>query len=382
MNTKPLPLSSITQKISDLIYSTFTDQPIWITARIANVKKYPTNQRCYLTLEEYFQQTKITEARAVIWSNAYQQIQAFETNTHQPFKDGIEIVCKVRVRYHILYGINLDIIEIKSESTIDAILLQRQQTIAQLLLEHPKIIQLVNGVITTTNQQHPLPPIIQRIALITAPNSDGQRDFINELVHNQHQYTFNVDQYLVTIQGDNATQNIIKSLDRIIASKHAYQAVAIARGGGATADFIPFDHPQLAAIVAAYPIPILTGIGHDRNQSICDLMARQFKTPTKVAAAIVDHNLKFENHLIQLFQQVSSAAQNHVQQSKSKLLAASKIIKLANPETILKRGFALVRQNGQIITQPDFIISNDPMEVQLQKSIIHTSINNIQNISK
>ena len=176
-----IKLSELTQQIQDTIQTQFDGEVFWVSARIMNVKKYETNRRCYLTLEEYENGTKTTEIRAVFWANYYSEIEKFEKAIKQPFKDGTEIICKVKVRYHKVYGLNLDVMQIDLAHTLGTLELERQQTLEKLVKENPKTIQLFDGVYRTFNNRLPLPLIISNIALITAPNSDGQRDFQQEI---------------------------------------------------------------------------------------------------------------------------------------------------------------------------------------------------------
>ena len=139
-------------------------------------------------------------------------------------------------------------------------------------------------------------------------------DFQQEITKNKHRYSFTITEFLTTIQGENAHQLILDQLKLIEQSKQNFDVVAIVRGGGSLTDFKPFDDYELSRYVAGFRIPIFTGIGHDRNQSIVDLMAREQKTPTKVAAQFVDHNFSFENRLIELktnfFEMVKHQLQN------------------------------------------------------------------------
>ena len=141
---------------------------------------------------------------------------------------------------------------------------------------------------------------MQRIALVTAPNSDGQRDFKQEMANNQYGYAFAVTEFLTQIQGDNSSKLIVQQLQLIESQMEKYDLVVIVRGGGSQTDFKPFDDYELSKYVASFPLPVFTGIGHDRNTSIVDMMARQYKTPTKVASSIVDHNYNFESALVNL----------------------------------------------------------------------------------
>jgi exodeoxyribonuclease VII large subunit len=280
----------------------------------------------------------------------------------------------VRVRFHPVYGLNLDVIELDAAHSIGTLELEKQQTLARLLKENPSTIQLFDGIYRTYNNRLPLPAVIKKIALITAHNSDGQRDFQQEIAKNRHQYTFSVTEFLTTIQGDNAHTLILEQLHLVKESKISFDAVAIVRGGGSQTDFKPFDKYELAECIANFPVPVFTGIGHDRNQSIADLMARELKTPTKVAALFVDHNFEFENSLLQLGTRLNEAVKRQLQQHRDQLENAKRIVKISSPQAILNRGFAIVTVNGKIVTDPAVIKENDQLQTLLKDEVIHSTV--------
>lgn len=372
--TDSIKLSTLTQLIQDTIQSRFEGEVFSVSARIMNVKKYESSRRCYLTLEEYEYGTKITEIRAVFWSNTYTEIEKFERALKQPFKDGAEITCKVKVRYHKVYGLNLDVLQIDVAHALGTLELERQHTLERLVRENPESIQLYDGVYRTYNNRLPLPLVISKIALITAPNSDGQRDFLQELKQNKHEYQFTITEFLTTIQGDNAHELILEQLQLIEQGKESFDLVAIVRGGGSLGDFKPFDDYALSAYVAKFPVPVFTGIGHDRNQSIVDLMAREQKTPTKVAAMIVEHNFSFENTLIDLRRRFSDAITRQLDRAKERLDQAKRIIRLSSPQDILNRGFAIITHNDQIIVDPKKITEQMQLQTILKNEIIHSTV--------
>lgn len=369
-----IKLSQLTGQILEAIQMSFEGEVFWVTAKIMNVKKYEINRRCYLTLEETEGGVKKAEIKSVFWAGSYSEIEKFERLTGQRFKDGLEITCRVRVRFHAVYGLNLDIVEINAAHSIGTLELERQETLARLLKENPASIQLFDGVYRTYNNRLPLPLLVENIALITAPGSDGQRDFQQELAGNRHGYTFSVTEFLTTIQGDNAHTLILEQLRLVKESNIAFDVVAIVRGGGAQTDFKPFDRYELAACIANFPVPVFTGIGHDRNQSIADLMAREQKTPTKVAALFVDHNFEFENSLLQLGLRLQEGVKRQLQQHRDQLENAKRIVKLSSPQTILNRGFAIITLNGKIVTDPAAISPDDALQTLLKNEIIHSTV--------
>jgi len=368
-------LSYLVRRIQDAIGSRFDGELIWVTAQITNVKRDEFSRRCYLSLEEYEGAQKTADIRGVFWSNYFDEINKFEQATGQIFKNGIEITCRVKVKFHTVFGLSVDIVQIDIAHTLGSLELLRRQTLERLLKENPNTIQLFDGVYRTFNNRLLLQPVISKIALITAPNSDGQRDFQQELSKNKHGYSFKVTEYLTTIQGDTAHRLIFDQLKKVEESGEIFDAVAIVRGGGSQTDFKPFDDYELCRYVAQFPVPVFTGIGHDRNQSIIDLMAREQKTPTKVAAMFIDHNLQFENRVIELRAAMHSAVANQVQQAKQSIDHARRLVKLSSPQAILNRGFAIVMQGDKVIVDPGLIQENEPMQTILKDTIIHSTVN-------
>lgn len=373
-----ISLSALADQIQSTIQNRFEQESYWVSARIMNVKKYTGTRRCYLNLEESVQGMKVAEMKAVFWSNYYSEIEKFEKYIQQPFKDGTEIICKVKVRFHKVYGLNLDVIQIDVAHTLGTLELERQQLLERLLKENPNTIKEIDGIYMTYNKSLALEPIIKNIALITAPNSDGQRDFQQELINNKYGYAFQVSEFLCTIQGENAHELIVAQLEQIQKSKIAFDAVAIVRGGGSLSDFKPFDTFELANKVANFTIPIFTGIGHDRNQSIVDLMAREYKTPTKVAAQIIDHNFEFENSLLLLQRHLLDLVDATIQEAQEHIKHAKSIVKLASPDSILKRGFAIVSYNNNILTDASALQEDDEIETQLKNKTIISRVKKIR----
>lgn len=297
--TRRLQLSELVAIIQETIEDRFYEDSFWITAEITDVKKYDSKRWCFLKFIEKQGNTIATEMQAVFWANAFQQIILFERITKQPFKNGIEISCRVQVKFHPKYGLKLEVLEIDSSYALGQMEMEHQQTLDRLLKENPYHIHLIDDEYITTNKQLKLPSVIQHIALVTAPNSDGQRDFKQELLNNHYDYHFEITEFLTQIQGENAATLMVEKLEAIY-HRSDFDAVVIVRGGGSQTDLKPFDDYELARRIASFPTPVFTGIGHDRNTSIADLMARQLKTPTKVAAAIIDNNFRFENDVLQM----------------------------------------------------------------------------------
>ena len=384
-------LSKLVEQVQDSIMSRLDNQYYWVSAHISGVKKYENVRRCYLTLTEYENNIKSAEMKAVFWTTGYDEITKFEKLTGQQFKDGIEVVCRVMVRFNKVFGLNVEVFEISVAHTIGAIELQKKQTIERLVKEGNATI--TEGDYKTKNNQLPLPAVIKNIALITAPNSDGERDFIQEITKNRHGYKFNIERYLTTIQGENAHKMILEQLKRVenggvsrynsqakLERIAGFDAVAIVRGGGSDSDLKTFDDYELAKYVANFPIPVFTGIGHDRNQSIVDLMAREQKTPTKVAAIFVEHNFATENKLVELIIKLFGLVNHKVQKAKDKLgILKPNIFKLAEREIKSEKSKLDVLKPNVFKLVDREIKSERTRLTTLKSSAFRTADNNVRN---
>ena len=368
-----IKLSDLMGEIDATIYNRFYGKTFWIKAEITDVKKQPDKRWCFLKFIEKDRNAITTEIKAVFWANAYYNIENFESATHQSFASGLEVTCNVRVRFHKRFGLDLEVLEIDYAYTIGQLELERKQVLERLVNEKIAI-PLSNGSFATYNTSQTLPVVLQRIALITAPNSDGQRDFKEVVLKNNYGYAFYVKEFLTQIQGDTASNMIIQQLKAITNCGEAFDLVAIVRGGGSDTDFKAFNNYELAKFVATYPIPILTGIGHDRNTSIVDLMARQYKTPTEVGKYIVDNNYYFDSNVEELKNKITNCIDNRFADAKRKLEQYRIRVKSANPQTILYKGFALLMQNGKIITNPDNLILNTELQTILKSATIYSTI--------
>lgn len=371
---KTLRLSELIGEIDDAIQSRFTGETFWITAEITDVKKQVDKRWCFLKFIEKEGNLITAEIKGVFWSNAYDSVVRFEKLSGQLFASGLEITCQVRVRFHKRFGIDLEVLEIDHTYALGKLEQEKQQTLDRLLKENPTFIRLVDGQYFTSNKSLELPIVLQRIALVTAPDSDGQRDFKQEIANNPYGYAFSVSEFLTQIQGDNSSNLIIQKLKQIEAENEKFDVVAIVRGGGSQTDFKPFDDYELSKYVASFPLPILTGIGHDRNTSIVDLMARQHKTPTKVASSIVEHNFNFESEINELKDRLLETTERMLDKAKDNLLQIKRTVKAYSPATILNKGYAIITSNDKIIIDPKYIELNTEIKTILKNELIHSVV--------
>jgi exodeoxyribonuclease VII large subunit len=372
---QPQRLSELINDIDATIRSRFAGKTFWIKAEIADVKKQPEKNWCFLKFIEKDGNTITTEMKGVFWATTYGAIENFERETQQRFASGIEITCQVRIRFHKRFGLDLEVLDIDFAYAIGQLEIDRKKTLERLVKENPSIKLLSSGSYSTHNNRAELPTIFKTIALITAPESDGQRDFSKVIVNNKYGFVFLVRPFLTTIQGDSASQLILQQLEHIAMSKEKFDAVAIVRGGGSDTDFKSFNEYELAKAVALFPIPILTGIGHDRNTSIVDLMARQHKTPTEVAKFILETNEGVQRDIDMLKERFFHRVDELLDNAKKELANFRQRVKNLHPTTILKKGFAIVTYNNKIVTNPKKIELNMEVKTILKDEIIHSTVN-------
>jgi exodeoxyribonuclease VII large subunit len=365
-------LSEIANEIEELIQGKFAGKTFWITAELSGVRKILSKRWCYIDFTERNENGETT-IKGVCWARNYHNIELFESTTNTEFKTGIEITCKVCVSFYKAKGYpQLEIIEIDFAHAVGQLELEKQKTLERLITEIKTIKYLLDGRYRTTNNTLELPKVIQRIALITASNSDGQRDFKKVTLTNKYGYAFSIQEYLTVVQGNTASKFIMEKLKLI--EKGNFDVVVIVRGGGSDTDFAAFNDYDLARIAATFTIPILTGIGHDRNTSIVDLMTRQLRTPTEVGTFIVERNMNFEYDLQQLQDRFFQALDSLIEDRKDTLQHLKQRVKNLHPTTILKKGFAIIRSNNKIITDPKDIKTNSELQTILKNETIHSTV--------
>ncbi len=370
----PQKLSDLINEVDATIRNRFQNAVFWIKAEVTDVKKQPDKRWCFLKFIEKDRNLIVAEMGGVFWSNSYHQVEQFEAATQQLFASGLEITCCVRVVFHKRFGMRLEVLEIDYAYAIGKLEFERRQILEQLVKEGVAINPEGSSRYITRNNTLDLPLVFQRIALVASANTDGYRDFRKVVEQNKYGYHFSVTDYNTQIQGDAASQLIIQQLDLIAASQQPYDLVVIVRGGGSDIDFKSFNNYALAKAIAQFPIPILTGIGHDRNTSIADLMARQHKTPTEVGTFIIDNNCDFEEGIRQMQERIQQASERVIDRAYRTLDAYRRIIASSSPDTILRRGFAVIKANGKLVVDPAQIAIADNIETILKGDIIYSTV--------
>ncbi len=400
--TQHITLSHLAELISVTFEQTFGRQTFWVTAETSDIKNYPDRNYCFLGLVEKQGSTLKAKLDAVIWSQHYHIIKNFERSTGIRFEKNMQLLMQVTVDFKPAWGLRLQIVQIDSNYTLGKIALEKEATLNALVQKNPDAIFVEDGEYITFNKQLAKPMVLQKIALITAPDSDGQRDFMHELQNNPYGYAFEVDQFLIQMQGQQAAGAIVETLQMIATGMNSYDTVVIARGGGSQLDFGPFDTYEVGVNIALFPIPVITGIGHERNVSVADLMAHlNVKTPTKAANFIVQHNAIFENQVIEMEQSIFGFAQQMLNEEKENLKwqqqnleqAISNFLKdqqfalrekentirLLHPSNVLARGYAIIKRKDKILTGARQLKAQDEIEIVMRDGKAISIIKNIEN---
>ena len=309
----PLGLADLLGRVRQALQQQLADS-YWVVAEVADLTLPRfAGSHCYLTLTEQTTDNRGTpvkaQARATLWSQRYQQLApAFERHTGQALRPGLKLLLRVQVRFHEQYGLSLDVVAIDPSYTVGELALLRLRTLRLLdekgLLERQKQLTL------------PLAP--QRLAVISSPTAAGFQDFVQQL--NEAPYDFALTLFPATMQGDEAPASIRAALATVRARRGQFDAVVIIRGGGSRTDLLAFDEYGLAAAVGAFPLPVLTGIGHERDEAVVDLTAhRALKTPTAVAAFLVERLARLEGALLGYGEQVVALARRQLGQRHVRL---------------------------------------------------------------
>lgn len=297
-NSKYITLSSLQGMIRRAI-ERGVPSSVWVVAQVSEAKlNYSGHFYIELVERSEDQRQSLAVARAVIWANTYKMIGPyFESVTAGKIGPGMQILVRCTVSYHAVYGLSLVVEDIDPTYTVGAVEVARQRTVARLKSEG----------VYDMNRQWELPVVVQRVALISSATAAGYQDFMNELQASR--YRVDITLFHSTMQGEGAACSMVAALDAIAMRCDDFDAVVIIRGGGSVSDLSCFDDYTLCANIAQFPLPIITGIGHDKDVSASDMVANlSLKTPTAVAAALVGWCEEFDAELIAVQSAILSAA--------------------------------------------------------------------------
>ena len=401
-------------ELNGLVKRTIRDrmsETYWVQAELSDVRSNYSGH-CYL---EFIQKDAsgnnlIAKARGTIWSNIYKMLKPyFEQETGQAFASGIKVLVRVSVDFHELYGYSLTVLDIDPTYTVGDMERKRREILR--LLEEEGVIDL--------NKELEMPVLPQRIAVISSATAAGYGDFCNQLSNNPRGYGFYTELFPAIMQGERVEESIIAALDAIYARLEAFDVVVIIRGGGATSDLSGFDTYELAANCAQFPLPIITGIGHERDDTVIDSIAHtRVKTPTAAAAFLiacmdqvadrldnlsfrlqqeVRNRLLWEHRRIEgLKQRIPSAVYKRISDAKYGLLAANRDLQMvtrqflsmkkhrlellqqrlndALPEKQLARGYSITLKNGKAVKDASALKEGDTLVTLLYKGKVESVI--------
>lgn len=373
------------------IESLFPDR-IWIKAEVSAVKAR-SGGHCYLELSQSEDAGLVAKANAIIWSSKYRFIAPyFESVTGSPLQEGMVVLVEVQATYSQLYGFSLIINDIDPEFTVGAKELERQRTIERLQKEGLMDLQ----------KELALPRLPYDIAVISAEDAAGYRDFMRHTGENQYGFRFNFELYPALMQGADCPASVIAALDAVLDSGRDYDAVLILRGGGSKLDLSCFDDYEMAAVIAQYPLPVLTAIGHDQDFHVCDMVAHEYvKTPTALADLLLEMyededaaltafqtriKLAFVNRLSfmesavdRLQARIKGAFVVKVSQMEAALSLIEARINAADPRKILERGYALaVDVDGVVLKGTGRSRKGDKVSVMFSDGVLDCLVENIR----
>lgn len=340
----------------------------WVVAELSEVRETQAGH-CYVELVERDEATQemVAKARGTIWARIYSLLKPyFLEQTGERFSVGLKVMLKVTVVFHELYGFSLDICDIEPAYTLGDIARRKQAILNRLKAE---------GVIDL-NKELPFPALPQRIAVISSSFAAGYGDFCDQLMNNPYGFVFYPHLFAAPMQGNKVEQGVISALDRIAENIGSWDVVVIIRGGGATSDLSCFDTYDLANNCAQFPLPIITGIGHQRDDTVLDAVAHtRAKTPT-AAAELLIHAVAAQSAMLEDVSARLGVAARSVLETRRRQLAATlqrlpvsvalylqrqghrldmweQRAKAASPERILSLGYGIMRVNGRVVRSID-----------------------------
>jgi len=335
-----ITLSELTEQIQQTIKVSFNTQ-VWIRAEISELRENPGGH-CYLELieKDVDSDTLLAKSKATCWASTYRMLKPyFESTTGQTLRAGLKVLISVSVEYHSVYGFSLNVRDIEPSFTIGEMAARRLQIIKQLEAD---------GVVDM-NRQLPMPEIVQRLAIISSSTAAGYGDFCDQLKNDPSHFVFYNKLFPAIMQGDQAETSIIAALEKIYEHIDLFDVVIIIRGGGATTDLACFDSYDLALNCAQFPLPVIAGIGHQRDYTILDMVAHtSVKTPTAVAEFLIAHLQEAENQATDLFGDIRSLIKSRIENEIRKVDLAKLRIKQTLRSWVVQRAHVLDRQKSRL----------------------------------
>lgn len=403
MSQQVLSLFELNRFVKQALHNHLPDT-YWVQAELSDVRSNSSGH-CYL---EFVQKDTggnhlIAKARGTIWSNIFKMLKPyFEQETGQQFASGIKVLVQVSVEFHELYGYSLTVLDIDPTYTLGDMARRRREIILRLEEE---------GVLTM-NKELDMPLAPQRIAVISSATAAGYGDFCDQLRNNPYGLSFQTKLFPAIMQGERVEESIISALESVYQELDEWDVVVLIRGGGATSDLSGFDTYNLAANCAQFPLPIVTGIGHERDETVLDIVAHtRVKTPTAAAEYLIgrlyETALKLEDHATRVVNKVEErlnwehtrlnrlseripmnvrmclqaghyavkgiqhridvALQERLLKEKHRLQLLEHQVRTASPEHLLKRGYSITLLDGRAVTDISMLKEGDVVTTRYAK---------------
>lgn len=365
---------------------------LWIRAEVSAVKARQGGH-CWLELSQSDGNGLVAKASAVIWSSRYRMIAPyFESVAGVPISEGMSVLVEVQVNYSQLYGFSLVINDVDAEFSLGIKEIERQRTIERLVKEGLMDLQ----------KELDVPLLPYRFAVISAEDAAGYRDFVRHLDENPYGFRYDHVLYPALMQGTDCPRSIISAMDAILESGSGYDMVLILRGGGSKLDLACFDDYELASVIAQYPIPVFTAVGHDQDHHVCDMVAHTYlKTPTALADELISiyededsrlsslaTRLKLavsgrfalaEASLSVLKARISNGFSMKISAMDSVLHVLEARIRSADPRLIIERGYSLALDGqGRVVKGASGFKSGDEMSVMFADGVVGCEVKTVE----
>ena len=416
MSDKRFSLFELNSLVREVVESEMPDE-YWVEAELSDCRESRGHYYMELIQKDEHSATPIAKASARCWASKWMMIRPyFERTTGQQLHAGMKVLLKVYAQFHEAYGFAWIVTDIDPTYTLGDMARKRQEIIRQLKEE---------GVFDLQKELS-LPLFCQRIAVISSETAAGYGDFCNQLADNPYGFQFETQLFPAIMQGEEVEKSIIAALEKIYSLTTNpspltpnYDCVVIIRGGGATSDMSGFDTLALAENVANFPLPIITGIGHDRDESILDMVSHtRVKTPTAAAAFLIDHlkevldvidasqeritslalqklstlhsqfsivqetivrlfsivKTRQEAKLDAFYQRLLTALDHRLTSERHRMELMEEKVKALDPTLLLKRGYSITLFNGRAVRDPQMLKEGDEIETRIEKGVIISKV--------
>ena len=367
MKNETLTLFELNNLVHEVIEASF-DEPYWVVGELSDVSTPAFGGHFYGELVQKDEESDriVARARITCWARNYNILRLrFQKECGEMLRKGLQVKLLVKVNFHEQYGFSLNVLDIDSTFTLGDLAKRRREI----------LMQLEKDGILHDNQSLPLPRLLRRIAVISSATAAGYGDFCNQLEQNDYGFHFDVKLFPAVMQGEQVSASIISALEEVLASPdHYFDLVVIIRGGGASSDLSDFDSYELAACIALYPLPVLTGIGHERDETVLDYVAHtRVKTPTAAAAFIIDHQAAEATLLDELYQRITRTASERILREKQRLERQQAVLPLLITNIIQGRQNRLAILLQRMTSVAAQRLEREPARLQLMHHRLLTS---------